>query len=245
MLQYYKQEIRDLRNPASGQFREVYKVLLNRSESADQFLAHLERHSHLGPGVMRAALVELVTCLGERLAESGSVTIPELGTISVAIRPKVERDKGLQKRPKEGETKEVTPELNARSIEFHHLNFRPSKELLNDVSLRLNKQGALQLVGGRTGVRLLKPKQERRRERFAVAREYLAEHAIMHVADYANLTGLSRSSAQRELQLAAQLTHSGIIAEGSGSHRYYILAPSPKDPQSTSEQETNPPMPAP
>lgn len=225
VLQYYKQEIRDLRNPESGRYREVYKVLLNRSDTADQFLNHLELHTHLGPGIVRAALMEIVKCLGERLAETGSVTIPELGTFSVAIRPKKNRAKGLQSRSAEGETPDATPELNARSIEFHHLNFRPAKELYNDVHLRLRRDGALEMVGGRTGVRLCRPKLERRRERFAAAREYLASHSLMRVADYAELTGLSRSAAQRELRLAAQLTHSGIIADGSGSHRIYVLTP--------------------
>ena len=95
MLQYYKQTIRDLRNPESEKVREVYKVLLNRSDSAETFIDHVARHSRLGEAVIQAAMTEVAECLAERLAEVGSVALPGIGTISVAIRPREGRDKGL------------------------------------------------------------------------------------------------------------------------------------------------------
>ena len=41
MLNYYKQEIKDLRNPDSDQVVNIYKVLLDRSDTADQFMHHV------------------------------------------------------------------------------------------------------------------------------------------------------------------------------------------------------------
>ncbi|MBR2154938.1 MAG: HU family DNA-binding protein [Bacteroidaceae bacterium] len=228
MLQYYKQTIRDLRNPESEKVREVYKVLLNRGDSAEDFIDHVARHSRLGTAVIQAAMTEVAECLAERLAEVGSVALPGIGTISVAIRPREGRDKGLMDQTKEGfAVKQEKRELNARSIELHHLNFRPAKALFDDVHHRLSAEGKLEMIGGKEGVPLYQPHQESRRDRFAAAREYIQEHGFMRVADYSELTNLSRSKAQRELRLASELTHSGIIASGKGSHRIYILAPKP------------------
>ena len=233
MLNYYKQEIRDLRNPESDEVVNVYKVLMDRSDTAAQFMRHVQQHSQIGTGVLNAAITEVAECLAERLAEVGSVTVPGVGTFSVAIRRKEKADEEAEgsltfnHNDNDGSTgspqdKEAEP--NARSIELHHINFRPAKELFNDVYRRLSGKGKFRLVGGKEGVKLSKPVQTRRLDRFAAARDYLASHPFMRVADYAKLTGLSQSSAQRELRLAAQLAHSGIVASGLGSHRFYVLA---------------------
>ena len=59
--------------------------------------------------------------------------------------------------------------------------------------------------------------------RLASAREYLKNHHVMRVADYAELVKLSYSAAQRELKAAAQEPSSGIKASGSGNQRVYVL----------------------
>ena len=230
MLKYYKQEIRDLRDPSSEKTRTVYKVKFERSDTAEQFADYFARHSSLGPGMSQAALIDLVRCLLDRLAEVGSVSVPELGTFSVAVRSK------KYKKPEppaitigdaepEAEDDGSEASINARSIAVDHVNFRCNKQFLRKVQSRCNGQGKFQLVGGRTGVQIQKPRIAKRRERFAAACDYLAEHHFMYIADYAELTGLSYSSAQRELRLAATLDHSGIVATGSRTHRFYILAP--------------------
>lgn len=224
MLKYYKQEIRDLRNPESDATIDIYKVLFDKSDTAEQFMRHVQQHAQIGAGVLNAAMTEVTECLAERLAEAGSVTLPGVGTFSVAIRRKKQQSDDDDFVDDSSEPAADAPAPNARSMELHHINFRPSKELFSNVYRRLNGKGKFQLVGGREGVKLHKPVQSRRLDRFAAAREYLATHAFMRVADYAALTGLSNSSAQRELRLAAQLTHSGIVASGSGSHRFYVLA---------------------
>lgn len=228
MLKYYKQEIRDLRNPDSGKTRTVYKVKFDHSDNAEEFADYFARHSSLGPAMSQAALIDLVRCLQMRLAEVGSVSLPELGTFSVAVRSK----KYKKPEPPAIVIGEAEPEavsdgseasINARSIEVDHINFRCNKHFLRRVQSSCNGQGKFQLVGGKAGVKIQVPDISKRRERFAAAREYLARHHFMHIADYAALTGLSYSTAQRELRVAANLDHSGIVATGSRTHRIYVL----------------------
>ena len=62
-------------------------------------------------------------------------------------------------------------------------------------------------------------------ERVAAARRYLADHPFMRTADYAALTGLSLTTAGRELRrLTADAAASGIVARGRSSARVYVLA---------------------
>ena len=76
---------------------------------------------------------------------------------------------------------------------------------------------------GDVGVRIKVSQYPQVRNRMIVAREFLATHPFMTIRDYATLTGLSYSTAQRELKEAWQEPKNGITILGSGSHRVYIL----------------------
>ncbi len=219
MLKYYVQEIRDLRDPDSGKMREIYKVLFDRSVSGEHFMNYVARHSILSDGQVQMVCTTIADFLGELLANNGCVTLPGIGSFSIAIRPKEDKRKGLQEMDGEAEG----PGINARSIEMDHINFRCSKELLSDVKGRLHREGTFQRDPYGGHVPIYKPSIENRLKRFKAAREYLSTNPIMRIADYAELTGLSYSSAQRELRLAATMYHSGILAKGRGSHRVYVL----------------------
>lgn len=254
MLEYYKQEMRDLRDPESGRVREVYKVVFDRSVTAEGFMSYMTKHSSFTEGETAAACVTIADFLGELLGRNGSVTLPGIGTFSIGIRAKEGKRKGFIDKtvtttatgmPIEAEQAEDNSgsmsadnvegsdnandghDINARSIELSHINFRASKELLHDASEHLRRYGGLQRSRYSGFVPLYTPDIARRRERFAAARDYLRDHPFMRIADYAELTGLSYTTAQRELKLASTLTHSGLAATGRGSHRVYILRQTP------------------
>ena len=221
MLQYYIQEIRDLRDPESGKVREIYKVSMGQSVSPEEFVRYVESYSSMTEGEIQMALSTFSEYLGMLLAEKGSVTLPGFGTFSVAIRPKEEKRKGLRNETEQAEG----PDINARSIEADHINFSCSRELLKDVKGRVNAEGKLQRNPDVGLVPISRPAITSRQKRFAAAREYLRTHNHMRIKDYAQLMQMSYSAAQRELKIAAELDHSGIISEGSGSHRIYVLNP--------------------
>ena len=241
MLEYYKQEMRDLRNPESGRMREVYKLRI-RNVTGERFMNYVTAHSSLTEGETQQACITIADFLGELLAHTGSVTLPGIGTFTVGIRPKKGKEKGLiDKRTtmsatgqelsgteQDDGTVESIPtkehDINARSLEVGRINFRCSKELFKDVSRRLSGEGSFQQSRYSGFVPLYTPLIPFRLDRFAAAREYLRSHRFMRIEDYADLTGLSYTTAQRELKLAATLTHSGIAATGRGSHRLYVLS---------------------
>ncbi len=241
MLEYYKQEMRDLRDPESGRMREVYKVK-TRNVTGDSFMNYVTAHSSLTPGETQQACITIADFLRELLAHTGSVTLPGIGTFTVGIRPKEGKEKGLIDKKvtmsatgqklsgaeQEDLPTEATPEkdhdINARSLEVGRINFRCSKELFKDVSRRLSGEGSFRQSRYSGFVPLYSPLIPNRLNRFAAARQYLRTHRFMRIDDYAELTGLSYTTAQRELKLASTLTHSGIAATGRGSHRIYVLS---------------------
>ena len=60
-------------------------------------------------------------------------------------------------------------------------------------------------------------------ERIEIAKKYLKENLTMHAGDYARITGLSKSTATRELRQLAMNPASGITSRGVRSQKDYIL----------------------
>ena len=111
---------------------------------------------------------------------------------------------------------EGTTKRNAQSIEVTGVAYRADKNLIREIDQNCDlKRGGEE--------RLKKPKfsQEERIER---ARQFLKKNGFMHVDEYASLTGLSYSTASRELRAIAADPASGIISQGNKSSKLYLLA---------------------
>ena len=59
-------------------------------------------------------------------------------------------------------------------------------------------------------------------QRLQLALEYLDKNGAMHIADYMELTGLSRTTATLELKAFRQDPTSGITFVGRGSNKVYV-----------------------
>ena len=109
-----------------------------------------------------------------------------------------------------GETKR-----NASSIEVRGVSFKADPDLI-----RTTRSKCVLSSGG---VSRLKKPTTTLEERTAMAREYLKKHVIMRVKHYADLTGLSKTTASLELRKIAKDPSSGITYQGRRSQKFYIL----------------------
>lgn len=57
-----------------------------------------------------------------------------------------------------------------------------------------------------------------------IAQDFLTTHPYMTVADYMALTGLSHTTAARELQKWGTTPETGILPKGQRTHRVYVAA---------------------
>ena len=228
-LQYYKLEQRD--NFDMKKTRTVYKLKRKGNIDGDEFIQKVAHRRGFSDSVIKGVLNDVAKELALQLAEGFSVTLPDIGSFSLGVRLEQHRKEQWEKEQSAAEAAEESgatvskiAEPNAQKIVLHHINFRTNKTFFNEVQIRYNKK-KLQRIGKAQGVRITIDDMKQS-QRIAAAKAYLKEHHYMHVADYANLTGLSRSSAQRELCELDEYRFSGIMAQGLGSHRVYVLRPS-------------------
>lgn len=226
-VKYYKLEQRDTFN--MKETRTVYK-LLGRALSGEDFVEMVAHRHGFSETVIAGVLKDVSLELALMLAEGRNVVVPGIGVFSLGIRLKEERREQLedeQSAAEEAQNKGAgvpkVSEPNAKQIALHHINCRIDKGLFKETDQLFRKQ-KLKRIGGRQGVRITIDDMKQS-ERLAAAKAFLEENHFMHVGDYATLTGLSYSSAQRELRELDKYEFSGIKAKGSGSHRVYVLRP--------------------
>ena len=225
MLQYYKLEQRDTFDMKKT--RTVYKLKKKATVSPETFIHEVAKRRGFSESVISGVLMDVADELEYLLGQGYGVTLPGIGTFTVGVRLKEERKEQLEEEQDAaaeaaesgGKPKKVT-EPNARNIELHHINYRKDKHMFNNVASRLRRQEK-QRIGGREGISITID-DSTQKERIAAAHEFLSTHSFMRVSDYAEITGLSRSSAQRELRELIQYAPAGITCRGRGSHRIFV-----------------------
>ena len=75
-----------------------------------------------------------------------------------------------------------------------------------------------------SGTSKLKTSHHSSEKRLKMAQDFLTTHPYMTVADYMALTGLSHTTAARELQKWGTTPETGILPKGQRTHRVYVAA---------------------
>lgn len=206
MPKYIKKEMADLSGKGSTQ--AYYRLQTWHRLEPDEFVERV--HSYNG-AFSKSTIIGVITAVRDQIvreiANGHTVQIEGLGTFGckLGVRPDKETDdfeEGQQKR-------------NAQSIMVTGVTFRADKSMAKDIDQKCNLE--------RGGEKRLQPSPYAADERLLRARQYLAEHGYMHVADYAQLCGLSYTTAARELDRLSKDTASGITSEGRKSGKLYLL----------------------
>ena len=191
----------------SGKKRTFYRMKTYQRINMREFVSELAQP---GSGLSEGSVLHVLSNMAEKLAyymgQGYTVTIDGVGTFKPTL--------GLST-DKETETvEEDAPERNARSIEVNGVNFRASQELIRRTNRHCNLK--------RGGNSVLHSSRYSEQERLALAQQYLSTHTLMRIADYVQLTGLSRTTATRELQRFRQDPNSGITVSGMGTNKVYV-----------------------
>ena len=205
MAKYIKQELPDLQQ--TGEQKVYYRLKTNRNIDTPEFVRSL---SHAFNGMKEADIIRVLMAtadhLGELLGEGYSVTLNGIGNFKATIG--LEEDKELDTLDG-NETKR-----NARSLQLKGVNYRADKELIKKASQHCKLE--------REGIARIHRSPYSKEERLTLALEYLEKHGAMKVANYMELTGLSRTAATLELQEFRRDITSGIDFIGRGSAKVYV-----------------------
>lgn len=207
MAQYIKKEMPDLNG--TGEKKAYYKLKTWRKLEFNEFVKRCSSlHRTYGRSVIEGVVIAVCEHLAYEIGNGYSVKIDGLGTFTAKLG--VREDKEMDDF-EEGNTKR-----NAKSIEVTGVKFRADKNLVWEIDRNCDLER-----GGEERLRKPKYSPEERIER---ARQFMQKNSFMHVDDYARLTGLSYSSASRELRRTASDPSSSIISQGRKSGKVYVLA---------------------
>lgn len=167
-------------------------------------LAHeISESSSFTKGDIVGAVELVADHIARRVAEGASVKIEGFGTFTAKLVLK----EGAEHEQEGGSHR------NAMSIEIGAINYRTDKGLLHAANrycslTRTKAQERGEVVAGREA-------------RLQLALEHLAEHPVMSVRTYADMTGLSPNEAGKELR---KYRAEGVLGwVGRGTHLRYTL----------------------
>ena len=193
----------------TGEKKAYYKLKTWRKLDSDEFVKRCSSiHRAYGKSVIQGVITAVCEHLAYEISNGYSVKIDGLGTFTAKLG--VRKDKEMESF-EEGSTKR-----NALSIEVQGVLFRADKNLISEIDRNCDLER-----GGEERLRKPKTTLEQRIEK---AQQFLQKNAFMHVDEYASLTGLSYSTASRELRKIASDPTSGITSKGRKSGKLYLLA---------------------
>ena len=206
MAKYIKQEIPDLHG--TGETKCYYRLQKSRNLSTEEFLEYVGRYGMMDAGVLKHALGKIADGLAEQLAEGYTVTLDGIGTFHATLG--VKENKEMDTIDGDG------PKRNAKSIEVKNVRYVSDKDLVKDVNMKCHLS--------RAGVSRVNRSPYSKEQRLKLLLEYLSDatHTFIRVADYAELTGLPRSTATKELSAFAQDHSTGIDFDGRRNTKVYV-----------------------
>lgn len=205
MAKYIKQEMTDLNG--KGEEKVYYRMKTERNIDFKSFAKEVNRyHSMMNRALVENVMTNAMDVLARLLGEGYSVSIDGLGTFKAAI--------GL-KDDKEMDTFDGNEsKRNARSLQLTNVNFKADKALIREANnhCKLERAGESRLCHSPFS----------KEERLKMAQEYLEKHGAMKVADYVEMTQLSRTKATLELKEFRHEASTGIDTIGRRSTLVYV-----------------------
>ena len=205
MAKYIKQEVHDMKK--TGKQKVFYRMKVERNIDFQEFIHNVcSHHKGITRGEALRVLVSASETLAELLGEGYSVTLDDWGTFKATI--------GLEEGKERDTLDGNETKRNARSLQLKGVNYRADKELIKKASQHCKLE--------REGIARIHRSPYSKEERLTLALEYLEKHGAMKVANYMELTGLSRTAATLELQEFRRDITSGIDFIGRGSAKVYV-----------------------
>ena len=205
MAKYIKQEMPNMNG--SDEPKVYYRLQTNRNIDTKEFVKHISRNGAVTDRAeIEGAILRIASGLAELLGDGYSVTIDGVGTFKAGL--------GL-KEDKEMDTFDGDEtKRNARSIQLTHIRYRADKRLIVEANQHCRWE--------RAGESRLCQSPYTKEERLKLALEFLENRGAMRVADYVEMTGLSRSVANQELIEFRRDPSSGISFIGRGNNKVYV-----------------------
>lgn len=205
MAKYIKQEFSSIRG--EGEYKAYYRMETSRRVSMDEFIEIISMPGQgITAGEARQVLGQAAHELARLLADGCLVTIDGIGSFKATV--------GVSEGKELDGFEANAPQRNAQSIEVNGVRYKADKAFVRNVrrlcTLERGKQSRI------------KHSPYTLEQRIRRAIDYIEQHGYMRTHDYAELNGMSLSSATVELRKVRADEGSGIRAIGRGSSLMYV-----------------------
>lgn len=206
MAKYIKKEIVDLNG--KGATQAYYRIKTWRKLETEEFVKRChDLNGAFSESILKGALAALTQQLAYELANGYSVKLDGLGVFNAKI--------GLCKDKEQDDFSEDGTRRNAASLQVTGVSLKVDKELVKAI----NKDCDLE----RGDDERLSRQTYTLEQRIERARDFIRKNGYMRSYEYAQLNGLAKSTASRELIRITSDPRSGIRSEGSKSSKLYLL----------------------
>lgn len=204
-MEYTFQEMPDVHGTGK---RKVYpKPFHSGRVATDFFMKDVASKTAYAAGAIEALVGTMTETMDIYLKLGHSVKVEGLGTFTIAL--------GMKDRDEAEEVKEKGERYDTNGVYIKGINFLPDQRWVE----RLRRTTELNKVGEVKKLRKVKSTCE---ERLQMVLDYLEEHPMIRIGDYAFITGLSQSSAREELHRFADDPTSGIRRMGRGNQLVFV-----------------------
>lgn len=173
----------------------------------------------LSVGIMRGVIDALVQSMKTWMPLGHTIKIDGLGVFSLSLGfdTSTASEKAIVKeKGKKAADKEHDEKMKYRHVCIQGINFKPDPELLKG----LNEGTTFERIDSEA--KTTRTDELSREERIAAAKAIIDKNGYMTLTDYVCATGLSRTTASRDLKELAADPSSGITTRGSHSHKVWV-----------------------
>lgn len=190
-----------------GENKAYYRMETSRRVSMEEFVDTIAMPGHgITAAEAKQVLGQAAHTLALLLSEGCVVTIDGIGTFKATI--------GVRDDKEQDTFAADEPQRNAQSIEVNGVHYKVDKRLVHDINAQCTLERGRQSRIKRSPYTL--------EERISRAISYIEEHEFLTVRDYAELNGLSISTASIELRKLRKDASSGLRAIGKRSGLMYV-----------------------
>ncbi len=209
MPKYYKREMPDLNGTGEKQY--YYEM---RSEGAIDTIALVkrmrQRYRILDEGALLGVMDAMIRTMAEVLADGYTISLDGMGNFSLAL--------GLEDYESSTPEQRRGGEPNARRVIVRDVRFKAQRKWIHDIDYRCLHR----LHRDVSGTRDLRRPTTTREERIAIALDFIRKHGYLRLMNYVELSGLSRTTASRELSDFSHDRSVPIKSEGRGPSRIWV-----------------------
>lgn len=209
MPKYFKREMPDLRGTGEKQY---YYVMRSEGAAGTAELVRRMRQTYrvMGEGELLGMVSTMIRTMSEILADGYTISLDGMGNFSLAL--------GLDDYDSDTPEQHRGGEPNARRLRVRDVRFKAQRKWVDAINAKCSRH----LHRDETGESNIHCPTTTREERMQLALGYIREHGFLRLADYVSLTGLSRTTASRELRELTSDKSVPIIAQGRLSHKVYV-----------------------